>query len=372
MSSRCNVIISQDHDIFSNLALENWLYSNIRFTDDTKVDNCDQLTITRPKCKPVVLIWRNTPALVTGRHQNPWLEGRLSQLDLHNIKLARRHSGGGCVYHDMNNINISIIGHRDRFSQRQANLKFVVKVINDLYNIKCEPTERHDLVLSETGSKITGSAAKLGRFNCYHHFTLLVDTDTTLLYKAIRQDLPTFLTTKSSPSVRSTVQNLKDIRNDLTPEIVIHDLATNFSKSIDNNDLNETILLVNPCDTEFPGYHKMKQDLLQWNWIFGMTPKFTLEKTFNYMDYNEEHNVRMEVEINHGHVERIYAVIDGHEPLSCLEELLGCKFIHENIKSSLSQLLQVDESNLDPSTPEKNRRLLFASFFMSLINDLHD
>ena len=35
-----------------------------------------------------------------GRFQNPWLETDSAQLRNHNVKLARRVSGGGTVYHD--------------------------------------------------------------------------------------------------------------------------------------------------------------------------------------------------------------------------------------------------------------------------------
>ena len=35
-----------------------------------------------------------------GRHQNPWIECNIQQIEENNVKLARRKSGGGTVFHD--------------------------------------------------------------------------------------------------------------------------------------------------------------------------------------------------------------------------------------------------------------------------------
>lgn len=49
-----SVFISQSHDIFTNLALEDWLYRNSDFTKHH-----------------VLMLWANDPCVVVGRHQNP-------------------------------------------------------------------------------------------------------------------------------------------------------------------------------------------------------------------------------------------------------------------------------------------------------------
>lgn len=43
----------------------------------------------------------NTPSVVIGRHQNPWLEVDVQYLEEKGINLVRRYSGGGAVYHDL-------------------------------------------------------------------------------------------------------------------------------------------------------------------------------------------------------------------------------------------------------------------------------
>lgn len=51
-----SVFISQSHDIFTNLAFEDWLYRNFDFTKHH-----------------VLMLWSNDPCVVVGRHQNPWV-----------------------------------------------------------------------------------------------------------------------------------------------------------------------------------------------------------------------------------------------------------------------------------------------------------
>lgn len=72
-----SVFISQSNDIFTNLALEDWIYKNNDFDKHH-----------------ILLLWRNNPCVVIGRHQNPWLEANLEYLEEKGIDIARRNSGG--------------------------------------------------------------------------------------------------------------------------------------------------------------------------------------------------------------------------------------------------------------------------------------
>lgn len=77
------VLVSTSNNIYENLALEDWLYEN------ADLSNTDYL-----------LMWKNLPAVVIGRHQNPWLECNVKEAVDCGISVARRNSGGGAVYHD--------------------------------------------------------------------------------------------------------------------------------------------------------------------------------------------------------------------------------------------------------------------------------
>lgn len=91
------VFISQSTDVFSNLAFEDWLYKNWSFEK-----------------RNILFLWRNSPCVVIGRHQNPHVEANLQYLESAGVPVARRSSGGGTVYHDEGNLNCTFFTTRDR------------------------------------------------------------------------------------------------------------------------------------------------------------------------------------------------------------------------------------------------------------------
>lgn len=104
-----SIYVSKITDIFTNLALEDWLYNNLDFTN-----------------KEVLMLWQNTPCVVIGRHQNPWIECNFTMLPYigGGTKLARRNSGGGTVYHDLGNLNLTFFSSRKAYS-RKRNLELI-------------------------------------------------------------------------------------------------------------------------------------------------------------------------------------------------------------------------------------------------------
>jgi lipoyltransferase 1 len=123
-----SVFISQSNDIFTNLALEDWLYRNFDFTNHH-----------------VLLLWQNSPAVVIGRHQNPWLEANTAILSDHGIVMARRNSGGGSVYHDLGNLNLTFFTPREHYS-RKNNLQLISRALLREWGLKTEISPREDIV----------------------------------------------------------------------------------------------------------------------------------------------------------------------------------------------------------------------------------
>lgn len=123
-----SVFISQSNDIFTNLALEDWLYRNFDFTNHH-----------------VLLLWQNSPAVVVGRHQNPWLEANTAILSDHGIVIARRNSGGGTVYHDLGNLNLTFFTPREHYS-RKNNLQLISRALLREWGLETEISPREDIV----------------------------------------------------------------------------------------------------------------------------------------------------------------------------------------------------------------------------------
>lgn len=124
-----SVFISQSNDIFTNLALEDWMYKNFDFTNHH-----------------VMLLWRNSPCVVIGRHQNPWLEANFGPLIDQGVHLARRNSGGGTVYHDNGNLNLTFFTPRERYNRKQ-NLEIISSALHREWGLKTEINKKEDIVI---------------------------------------------------------------------------------------------------------------------------------------------------------------------------------------------------------------------------------
>lgn len=126
-----SVFISQSHDIFTNLALEDWIYKNFDLSNHH-----------------VLMLWANDPCVVIGRHQNPFTETNVSKLVESGITLARRNSGGGAVYHDRGNLNLTFFTPRERYN-RKYNLNIITRALFREWCIKAELNERDDIVIGD-------------------------------------------------------------------------------------------------------------------------------------------------------------------------------------------------------------------------------
>ena len=144
-------------------------------------------------------LWRNAPSVIIGLNQNAYSEVNLGYLQAHGIRLARRVTGGGAVYHDLQNLNYTIIG-------RDASPQPVVDALRSL-GVPAELTGRNDIFVG--GRKVSGYARRLWRDRQIIHGTLMYDVDLDTLARVL--DVPgSKMAVKGIASVKSRVANLKD------------------------------------------------------------------------------------------------------------------------------------------------------------------
>ena len=124
-----------------------------------------------------ILFWINNPCVVMGRFQNPFLECKLDKMIKDGVLLVRRQSGGGCVYHDLNNLNYSFITNKIHHN-KDNNHKILIDALSS-FEIDAFSTKRVDLFLCDNGTdkKFSGSAFKEKKDTAFHHGTLLIDSD---------------------------------------------------------------------------------------------------------------------------------------------------------------------------------------------------
>ncbi|XP_026870648.2 lipoyltransferase 1, mitochondrial [Electrophorus electricus] len=253
------VLKSTSTDIFENLALEDWIHDRVDLQN-----------------RSVLFLWRNTPAVVVGRHQNPWHECNLPLVRRRGIPLARRRSGGGTVFHDLGNVNITFFTSKKKYDRRR-NLGVVTGALTDLSpGLNVSATERFDIVL-DGGYKVSGTAAKLGRTSAYHHCTLLCCADRTLLSSVLKSPYQG-IKSNATPSVPSPVKNLLDEDPRLDPSAVMEAVAARYNVEFG---FDGPLVTVDPSvEALMPGVNKMAADLKSWEWVYGKTPKFSITLPF--------------------------------------------------------------------------------------------
>ncbi|MBQ3235217.1 MAG: lipoate--protein ligase [Clostridia bacterium] len=157
----------------------------------------------------VFLLWQNSKTVVIGKNQNAYAEIDREVLDKNEIKLARRITGGGAVYHDEGNINYSFIlpNAKTKGIDFEYFSKPVIKALENL-GVNVTLSGRNDLVLAN-GKKVSGNAQHRVQDRVLHHGTLLFSSDLSALEKVLKVS-DEKLISKAVKSVRARVQNLSD------------------------------------------------------------------------------------------------------------------------------------------------------------------
>ena len=206
------IYLSRSNDPFINLSIEHFLLQRT------------------PPDSTILLLYINRPCIVIGRNQNPWLETRPPTNSPISIDVVRRRSGGGTVFHDLGNVNFSVICHPSAFT-RDKHAEMVVRAIRQ-DNPRVRVNERHDIVLdqgrllpvherppradthktmynSTNPLKVSGSAYKLTRQRALHHGTCLVNsTHVGKISGLLRSPIAPFIKARGVDSVRSPVGNV--------------------------------------------------------------------------------------------------------------------------------------------------------------------
>ena len=179
---------SPTRDPYFNLALEEYLFEELG------------------RSRPCFMLWQNDNTIVVGKYQNTAEEINQAFVDAHHIRVARRLSGGGAVYHDRGNLNFTFIV--DRADAPGLNFKiFVRPVVEALarFGVHAEFTGRNDLTID--GMKFSGNAQYARRGRLLHHGCIMLDSNLTSVADALRVKEAKF-DSKAVKSVRSRVTTI--------------------------------------------------------------------------------------------------------------------------------------------------------------------
>ncbi len=151
-----------------------------------------------------LMLWRNDPTVVIGRYQNTEEEINGAYVRANGIRVVRRLSGGGAVYHDRGNLNYTVITDQEGHDSFRFE-SFVRPVIRTLaaYGVRAELTGRNDLTAG--GLKISGSAQYRKNGRILHHGCIMLNTDLDAVSEAL-----------AAKSVKYESRGIRSVRSRVT------------------------------------------------------------------------------------------------------------------------------------------------------------
>ncbi len=243
-----------EHDPAINLALEEYVLRNAHGDDD------------------LLLLYVNAPSIIIGRHQNAFEEINRDFVERHGIQVVRRLSGGGAVYHDLGNLNFSLVtvARPENFRNYGKLTEPVVQVLGEL-GVPAVLNARNDLMVD--GRKVTGTAQYISRGRMVSHGTLLFSSDLSAVSEAL-QVKEDEITSKAIKSVRSRVANICEY---LSQPLEIDRFRELLLAHIFSGESPPPVYDLTADD--WAAIYQLADDRFRsWEWNYGHSPDFTVKK----------------------------------------------------------------------------------------------
>ncbi|SFN39175.1 lipoate--protein ligase [Proteiniclasticum ruminis] len=305
-------IISENTDAYFNLASEEYL---LKHTDED-----------------IFYLWRNDNAIIVGTNQNTLSEINVEYVKEKEIKVVRRLTGGGAVYHDLGNINYTFIENSKKsFNDFRGFCEPITKALNEL-GVNAEFSGRNDMTID--GKKFSGTAQCKYKNRVMHHGTLLFSSKKSDISGALKpRDIK--FTGKSVKSVASRITNISEHLESPMDVLEFRDrIMRSVAGGLDNITVFDAI--------EEEKIKKLREDKYStWEWNYGQSPKFSMTKEGRFTGGT----VEVTLDVQKGCIEniRIYGDFFGTVNIHELEEkLIGVKHQEQNVLDALKEVTLAD------------------------------
>lgn len=272
-------------------------------------------------------LWINEPAVIVGINQNSIQEVNLSYTDENNIKVVRRLTGGGAVYHDLGNICYTVIAPYNQSEEHYK--KFTAPIIEYLNSlgVNAKFSGRNDICIED--KKISGNAQTVYKDRIMHHGTILFDTDLSVLANALKPN-KLKIQSKGIKSIRARVTNIiNELPNKISTQEFYNGLCNHFRKSFAEYHLSEK---------DLQEINKLKeQKYSQFYWNIGLSPKGSnvFEGKFSFgvltINFDIENGLMQNVQI--------YGDFFSKKPIEEFAQMLnGIKFNKKEVQKTMQNI----------------------------------
>ncbi|MFU2318070.1 lipoate--protein ligase A [Rahnella sp. PCH160] len=309
------LLLSDSYDPWFNLAVEDCIFR--------------EMTTQR-----VLFLWRNAETVVIGQAQNPWKECNTRAMEEDGIRLARRSSGGGAVFHDLGNTCFTFMAGKPEYD-KSVSTGIILNALKNL-GIDASASGRNDLVVqtAEGERKISGSAYRETADRGFHHGTLLLNADLSRLANYLNPDIKK-LQAKGITSVRSRVANLNEFVPDIHHEQICQAVTAAFFEwygaSVEPEIISPDVF------PDIPGFAERFAKQSSWEWNFGKAPAFShlLNERFVWG------GVDIHFDVEKGTISRAQIFTDSLNPaplLALADALVGTRYHAQDVALTCQEI----------------------------------
>ncbi len=280
-----------------------------------------------------LLFYINKPSIIIGRNQNSIEEINTNYVDENGIKVVRRLSGGGAVYHDEGNLNFSFIT-KDDGESFQNFAKFtqpMVEALNKL-GVPAELQGRNDLAAD--GRKISGNAMFSTKGRMFSHGTLMFNSEIENVVSALNVKMEK-IESKGIKSIRSRVANISEF---LEEEITMDGFKEMILRYVFDVEDVKDVPRYELTEQDWENVHKISEERYQkWDWNYGKSPKFNIQESHKF----DAGLVDVRLDVKNGTIEncKIYGDFFGLGEVRDIEdELVGVRHERKAIEEALKDV----------------------------------
>jgi lipoate---protein ligase len=222
-----------------------------------------------------LLFYVNGPSIIIGRNQNTIEEINTEYVEENHVKVVRRMSGGGAVYHDLGNLNYSFITKDEGNSLQDNFKKFTEPVINALRKLgaNADLMGRNDIEID--GRKVSGTAQYSTGGRMYTHGTLMLNSNLDNVAKALKPKKEK-IESKGVKSVRARVGNISEF---IKGAMDVSEFRQFILKSVfeeEGGEIKEYVL----TDEDWEKINEISKNKYQtWEWNYGKSPKSNIQNS---------------------------------------------------------------------------------------------